>query len=371
MTKIMTHTAQIAFHSKSLLHNVTNNRAEQFNSIVAKLVGGKRINFSLKNSYTARCHAAVVSFNSARPQYNIYKSKFDKSPGMSLKRIEMARLRRIQKGKMIRRPRRRLHFYAEKCDYGEECQRPDMSADDYETAKNMFLQNLKEQVNNREEVERDTILQAESPLWLELRRCLLTASSFGKVCKRKSSTSSAALVKSHLYCYSLANVRSIKHGMDNEEVAIRQLESQLNIKIDKCGLFIDEEFFFLGASPDGIFEEGLVEIKCPISAFEMHADDAINQKKIKFWNSNGTVNRRHEWFYQIQGQLHITKKNVCLLAVWTGKEFPLKVEKITRDDEFWQGQMQTRLVNYYNLCLLPEIVDPRKSRSMALRDTRY
>lgn len=84
LIKIMGHTAQIAFHSKSLLHNVTNNRAEQFNSIVAKLVGGKRVNFSLKNSYTARCHAAVVSFNSAKPQYDIYKSKFNKSPGTLL-----------------------------------------------------------------------------------------------------------------------------------------------------------------------------------------------------------------------------------------------------------------------------------------------
>lgn len=220
-------------------------------------------------------------------------------------------------------------------------------------------------------MERDTVLQAESALWLELRRCLLTASSFGKVCKRRRNISSAPLVKSHLYSYSLHNIKSVKHGKDSEEIALRQLERQLNINIHKCGLFIDEHFFFLGASPDGIFEEGLIEIKCPISAFGMNAEDAITEKKIKFWNCNGTVNRRHEWFYQIQGQLHITRKNLCLFAVWTGKDFPLKIEKITRDDDFWQNQMKTRLINYYNECLLPEIVDPRKSRSMPLRSTTY
>lgn len=80
--KIMEHTTQIALHSKSLLYNLNNNRAEQFNSIVAKHVGGKRVNFSLKKSYTARCNAAVVSFNSARPQYVLYKSKFNISPGI-------------------------------------------------------------------------------------------------------------------------------------------------------------------------------------------------------------------------------------------------------------------------------------------------
>lgn len=220
-------------------------------------------------------------------------------------------------------------------------------------------------------MERDTVLQAESALWLELRRCLVTASSFGKVCKRRQNISSAPLVKCHLYSYSLDNITSIKHGKDNEAIAIWQLEEQEHISTHKCGLFIDEDFFFLGASPDGIFEHGIIEIKCPISAFGMNAEDALKQKKNKFWNSNGTVNRRHEWFYQVQGQLHITKKNLCLLAVWTGKEFPLKIEKITRDDEFWQNQMQTRLVNYYNECLLPEIVDPRKSRSMPLRSTIY
>ncbi|KAL4718598.1 hypothetical protein ACJJTC_018073 [Scirpophaga incertulas] len=367
LQKIMGHTAQIAFHSKSLLHNVNNNRAEQFNSIVAKLVRGKRVNFSLKNSYTARCHAAVVSFNSARPQYAIYKSKFYKSPGRSLKLIEMARLKRKQKGSTFRRPRRRLNFENDKTHYGQECQRPDMSADDYSIAMNLFLQNLQEQVNNREEVERSTILQAESALWLELRRCLVTASSFGKVCKRRQNISSAPLVRSHLYSYSLDNIKSIEHGKNNEVIAIRQLENQQNIIIQKCGLFIDEKFFFLGASPDGIFEEGIIEIKCPISAFGMNAEDAVKDKKIKFWNSDGTINRRHEWFYQIQGQLHIAKKNLCLFAVWTGIEFPMKIEKIIRDDDFWQNQMETRIVNYYNKCLLPEIVDPRKSRSMPLR----
>lgn len=65
---------------------------------------------------------------------------------MSLKRIEMARFKRIQKGKSCRRPRRRLNF-DEKTHYGEECQRPDMSADDYDVAKNIFLENLQEQVN--------------------------------------------------------------------------------------------------------------------------------------------------------------------------------------------------------------------------------
>lgn len=60
--------------------------------------------------------------------------------------------------------------------------------------------------------------------------------------------------------------------------------------MQKCGLFIDQKYFFLGASPDGLFEEGIVEMKCPYSARNMDAEQAILQKKIKFWKIDGSVN---------------------------------------------------------------------------------
>lgn len=61
--KLSSHATALACHAKSLLHNLNNNRAEQFNSLVAKYVGGKRINYALRNSYALRCYAAVVAFN--------------------------------------------------------------------------------------------------------------------------------------------------------------------------------------------------------------------------------------------------------------------------------------------------------------------
>lgn len=36
-------------HSESLVHNLDSNIAESFNSLVAKMTGGKRINFSQRN----------------------------------------------------------------------------------------------------------------------------------------------------------------------------------------------------------------------------------------------------------------------------------------------------------------------------------
>lgn len=38
----------IAHHAKSLIYNVNNNIVEGFNSVIAKHVGGKRVNFSFR-----------------------------------------------------------------------------------------------------------------------------------------------------------------------------------------------------------------------------------------------------------------------------------------------------------------------------------
>lgn len=374
--KLQRNISQLAYHSRSLLYNFTTNRAEQFNSIVAKTVGGKRINFSLKESYSVRCHAAVVSFNTGKPQTTLYKCAYQKSPGQSLKHLEQKRFSKNQNRKRIL-PRRKINFNlgpSAKVDYGNACQKPDMNPDDFKQAQEVFIENLKKQALKRYDIERDTILQAESALWLELRRCILTASNFAKICKRRPNLNSAPLVKSILYGYSMDHVESIKYGKENEVKAIAQLAIQENITIQKCGLFIDETHCFLGASPDGICEEGLIEIKCPISIRGIDPDEAIRQKKLKcflFDGVNVIFNVKHDWYYQVQGQLNIANKNVCLFAVYTGPEFPIKVVKIYKDDTFWKEKMIPRLTKFYFLCVLPEIIDPRKSRSMQLRETIF
>lgn len=376
MLKLQNNASKLAFNSRSLLQNFTNNRAEQFNSVVAKVVGGKRVNYSLKGSYQARCYAAVVAFNSGKPQYTLYKTFWGKSPGKSLKELE--RKRHAQNTYYKNRAKRcktKLNLGKEDENYGKECQRPDMEQNDYENAKILFLNSIKQQVSNRFEIERDTVLQAESALWVELRRCILTASKFSKICKRRANQNSAPLVKSILYSYDLSHVPSVKHGIENEAKALEQLGMQENIEIRKCGLFIDEDHCFLGASPDGVCEEGLIEIKCPSSAYNMDPDDAIAEKKIKCFKRNRSgelvMNEKHDWFYQVQGQLHIAKKNICLFAVWTGPHYIMKVVRVQRDDNYWTTEMLPKLTRFYYECLLPEIVDSRKARSMPIRHTVF
>lgn len=49
--QLMVAVRYLANNPRSLIYDVDSNSVEQFNSIVAKFVGGKRINYSLKRSY--------------------------------------------------------------------------------------------------------------------------------------------------------------------------------------------------------------------------------------------------------------------------------------------------------------------------------
>jgi putative phage-type endonuclease len=255
-------------------------------------------------------------------------------------------------------------------DYGPNSQRPDMSTENFEKECQIFMEYLDTNKKNRNEIENRTIRQRESMEWVAMRRKMLTASNFGRVCKMLPHTGCENAVKSIIY--SNFDSPHLEYGRVNEERARMELEAVENISIQPCGLFIDEEYPFLGATPDGIVgDHGIVEIKCPSSAAEMSVEEAIEKGKVSFWMKNNEmkINRKHNYFFQIQGQLHISKRDFCIFAVWT--KGGLKVERIHRDEEFWKEFMEDKLKKFYLNCMLPELVDPRFSRSMPIRNPPY
>ena len=140
-------------------------------------------------------------------------------------------------------------------------------------------------------------------------------------------------------------------------------------------LFIDPEIPYLGASTDGtIAEDGIVEIKCPFAAKNMTPEDAIENnvsqlRSLYITKDDSHTKRAHKYYYQIQGQLHVTRRSYCIFVVWTPRG--MKTEVIHRDDQFWAENMENQLTRFYLHCMLPEIVDPRFIRNMAIRDPDY
>jgi len=78
------------------------------------------------------------------------------------------------------------------------------------------------------------------------------------------------------------------------------------------------------------------------------------------------LKKNHKWYYQVQGQLNVCQKDYCILAIWTNKG--IKYEIIKRDYLFWTTIMLPKLNNFFFKCFLPELVDPRHTRNMPIRN---
>lgn len=359
----------LANHAKSLIHNLDTNSVEQFNSIICKHIGGKRINYCWSRSFQGRCHAAVISWNKKSTVSLVSKSLTGYSPSIVTKRVEQ---RNIQHQRLKKRiiPRK-LFISKESKDYGKQCQKPDLSAEDYKIAAGIYI--AENYTKPKEEIETLQCLtkdQSDSSLWINERKKRITASKFGDVCTKKITTSRQSLVESIIFPYNFYHP-AIEYGKKYEKNALKELENELKTTIKECGLFIDKDLQYLGATPDGILEDNsaIIEIKCPYSARILTPEEGIEKRKITFWKKNGTVNTRHKWYFQIQGQMHITQIGTCIFMVWTPKGH--KIEIIFKDDSFWESQMKINLIRFFEDCLLPELVDSRKERGMEIRDPAY
>ncbi|KAH6948494.1 hypothetical protein HPB50_024895 [Hyalomma asiaticum] len=184
-------------------------------------------------------------------------------------------------------------------DYGL----PEMEPDALATASENFVKSLTLSITSIEDLQRATSKQSGSSLWKQERRKRLTASVFGAICKMKPMTGCGRTVADILY--KEISSEAIRYGKDHECVALRQLENECNVVVKQCGLFVDQENPFLGASPDGLIgEDVLVEVKCPYSARDLTPLEGAQAKKITYCTENEDgklqLKSNSNYWYQVQ-----------------------------------------------------------------------
>lgn len=127
-----------------------------------------------------------------------------------------------------------------------------------------------------QEAEVATRDQSKTVLWHELRFMRITASKIYAVAHCK--TPDGSLVEQLLGAAKVKDTAAIARGRALETKVLRVLEDHLGTKLKKSGLIILNNNPVFGASPDGIADDFIVEIKCP-----------INNKSLKRYIDNNLV----------------------------------------------------------------------------------
>ena len=104
--------------------------------------------------------------------------------------------------------------------------------------------------------------------WYRKRKGLLTASDVATALGLNPYKSRATLLKEKCCPEERkpSACAATDHGNKYEDEAIEVYESRTGKKVLRFGLFVSDEYPWLGGSPDGVTTDGvLVEAKCPLS----------------------------------------------------------------------------------------------------------
>uniref|UniRef100_A0A3Q1ED01 YqaJ viral recombinase domain-containing protein n=1 Tax=Acanthochromis polyacanthus TaxID=80966 RepID=A0A3Q1ED01_9TELE len=211
-------------------------------------------------------------------------------------------------------------------------------------------------------VEAETRRQASSKLCFQFRASRITASKMKTACCTDPKQPAQSLVKSVCYPESYKfTSKATTWGCNHEKFARDMFidvykKSHENVKVHDTGFFINPSVPFLGVSPDGFVScdccgVSVLEVKCP---FCVRNDSKLDNLIYLDKDSEGklTLNRNHQYFYQVQTQLGVCKMESAYFVVWTEKD--LHFEQIFFDEEFW-GMMCEKSKNIFETAILPEL----------------
>lgn len=156
----------------------------------------------------------------------------------------------------------------------------------------------------------------------------------------------------------------IQRGLVSEDIARKEYEASqkqthTNFLVQKSGLVLHSELPYIASSPDGIIfceccGKGCLEIKCP-----------REENLTACLDGNGHLQRQHDYFFQTQMHMLVTKTNFCDLYLWLNTQdssAPLKnpalkpvLVRVESDRDF-QEELVSKLKDYFLFVILPEMV---------------
>ena len=155
---------------------------------------------------------------------------------------------------------------------------------------------------------------------------------------------------------------------------LKQMTSHHDIRIEETGFTVDLDNPFFGASPDRYVrctccpEKRLIEVKCQYNCHNQSLEAAATSKTFCLESNNSgnlSLKRDHEYYYQVQGQLHFTKSDFYDFVVWTPGQKP-HIERLWPDPEFISSTMR-HVETFAIEVLLPELLSKWVSHNQNVR----
>lgn len=195
--------------------------------------------------------------------------------------------------------------------------------------------------------EQATIDQAGCSLWSELRFGRITASKAHEAAHCK--TLDGSLVEVVLGAARVKDNKAMERGRLLEPVVRKEVEKKLNVKILPCGFKTSSNHPIMGASPDGITDQYVIEIKCPISQKSMNTyikEGKILPKHLAQVHMQMLFfHKRQALFCVAHPDFEITK-NVSIVEVIFDDIYCQEI--IDKCNIFWKNAIFPMLKNSYN-----------------------
>jgi len=202
-------------------------------------------------------------------------------------------------------------------------------------------------------IEIETRGQATSKRWFHERSQRVCSSKFGRICKATKRTDFNKLAYDLTHPVTFFSAAT-QYGRENESKALHKYEKMTGNIVHDSGLCVSLTHPMLAASPDSIVNgELLVEVKCPYTA----RNDKITPDTVPYLfqaDHELLLDTRHPYFYQIQGQLFVTNRQMCHLVVYTAVD--CKIVAVDRDDIFID-HMVLRLESFFHNYFKPALKD--------------
>ena len=201
----------------------------------------------------------------------------------------------------------------------------------------MDPQNETPQVARARELLAAEYAEQRSQEWLDLRDQMITASDVASAIGENHYETPDAFVKKKVLKTKWAGNAATAHGTLLEPLVRDLYDARTGRKSHEIGLVQHRQYPWLGASPDGVTEDGLlIEIKCPLTR-------KIEAKVPK-----------HYW-PQVQLQLEITDLEECDFVQYRpakteGAEPEFVVVRIKRDREWFAKHLPAMKAAWDRIC---------------------